>query len=263
MALVVRRRAECTCLSPASYAASLPYRSADCFGVHLHARGRCGLRFGCAAQRSGTRCCPGRPRRRRAAAAPRRMRNGDCTRQRAAACTCTAGGGGDSARRTPPIRRKRKRRTRCRSGRSRRRRMRRAIGRFGDCRGTPPIAARCCQTCARRGRGAGVGPTGYPSTQPVPETQNSRLAPRVDCVWVTVNGREYSKRTRSTRHLAPRSRIHPTWQTLERSGNGDCGRRRRREIVSLGKLAGERTGHGTWRPDRHGGAPACDPEIGA
>jgi hypothetical protein len=33
--------------------------------------------------------------------------------------------------------------------------------------------------------GAGVrgwAPRGYPSTQPVPETQNSTLAPRVDCV---------------------------------------------------------------------------------
>jgi hypothetical protein len=31
--------------------------------------------------------------------------------------------------------------------------------------------------------------------------------------WVTVNDREYSERTRSSRHLAPRSRIHQTWQT--------------------------------------------------
>jgi hypothetical protein len=122
--------------------------------------------FGCAAQRSVTRRCSGRPRRRRGAAAPRRCWNGHCARPSAAASPCTADAGGDSARRTQrPIRGKRKRRTRRRPGRSRRRRMRRAIGRFGDCRGTPPSAARYSHTCARRGRGAGVGPTGYPSTQ--------------------------------------------------------------------------------------------------
>ena len=53
--------------------------------------------FGCAAQRSGTRRCSGRPRRRRAAAAPRRMKSGNCSRHSAAACACTADGGGDSA----------------------------------------------------------------------------------------------------------------------------------------------------------------------
>jgi hypothetical protein len=41
----VRRRAECTSLSPASYAASLRNRSAYCFGVCLRARGCCGFRF--------------------------------------------------------------------------------------------------------------------------------------------------------------------------------------------------------------------------
>ena len=45
MAGVVRRRAECTSLSPASYDASLPFRSANCFGVSLRARGCCGFRF--------------------------------------------------------------------------------------------------------------------------------------------------------------------------------------------------------------------------
>jgi hypothetical protein len=50
----VRRRAECTCLSPASYSASFPQNSAHCFGVCLRARGCCGFDFGCAAQRSGT-----------------------------------------------------------------------------------------------------------------------------------------------------------------------------------------------------------------
>jgi hypothetical protein len=43
-----RRRAECTCLSPASYFASFPWCSAHCFGVALHARGCCG--FGLAAR---------------------------------------------------------------------------------------------------------------------------------------------------------------------------------------------------------------------
>jgi hypothetical protein len=61
-----------------------------------------------------------------------------------------------------PIRCKRKRRTRRRPGRARRRRHRRAIGRFGDCRIPPHGAARCGHSCARRGRGAGVGPTGVP-----------------------------------------------------------------------------------------------------
>jgi hypothetical protein len=55
------------------------------------------FRFGCAAQRSGTRHCSGRPRRRRAAAAPRRCWFGHCTLHSAAAWTCTADGGGDSA----------------------------------------------------------------------------------------------------------------------------------------------------------------------
>ncbi len=45
---------------------SCPLYSATCTGVYLRARGCCGFRFGCAAQRSGTRCSPGRPRRRRA-----------------------------------------------------------------------------------------------------------------------------------------------------------------------------------------------------
>ncbi len=61
-----------------------------------------------------------------------------------------------------PIRRERKRRTPSWSWRSRRRRHRRAVGRFGDRRGPPHSAARCRHGCARRGRGAGVGPTGVP-----------------------------------------------------------------------------------------------------
>jgi hypothetical protein len=94
----VRRRAECTCLSPSSYAARFPLHcSTSCFGVRLHARGRFGFGSGCAAQRGVTRSWPGRPRRRRAAAAPRRMGNRLSTRPCSAASTCTADGGGDSA----------------------------------------------------------------------------------------------------------------------------------------------------------------------
>jgi hypothetical protein len=139
----------------------------------------------------------------------------------------------------------RKRRTRCGPGRARRRWHRRAIGRFGDCRRPPPRAARCCHSrCARRGRGA---PRGYPSTQPVPEHKTAR-SPRgstVLSVWVTVNDRDYSERTLSIHHLASRSRIHQTCKTSESRGNGDCGRRRRREIGRLGRTARERTGHGS------------------
>jgi hypothetical protein len=46
----VRRREECTWLSPALYAARFPRRSAYCFGVHLRARGCCS--FGSAVRRS-------------------------------------------------------------------------------------------------------------------------------------------------------------------------------------------------------------------
>ncbi len=140
------------------------------------------------------------------------MRNGHAARPSAAASTCTADGGGDSAGALTPIRRKRKRRTRCRSGRSRRRWHRRAIGSFGDCRGTPHNAARSSHCCARRGRGEGVGPTGVPQYPTSTRTQNSR--PRGSTMvsfWVTVNGREYSERTRqyspSRTPLAPRSNV--------------------------------------------------------
>jgi hypothetical protein len=166
---VVRRRVGCTSLSPDSYAASSPSSSASatCFGVALHARGCCGFRFRLCGAAQRTSRCPGRPRRRRGAAAPRCCWNGHSTRQCAAAWPWTADGGGGLGRRTQrPIRRERKRRTRSRSGRSSRRRHRRAIGSFGDCRRPPHSAARCSHRCARRGRGAGVGPTGvsqYPT----------------------------------------------------------------------------------------------------
>ena len=111
--------------------------------------------------------------------------------------------------------------------------------------------------------GAGVRGWAPRSTQLVPENKTVRR-PRGSTAasfWENVNGTEYSERTRSTRDLAPRSRIHQTYQTSESRGNGDCGRRRRREIVRLGNMAGERTRHGPWRRDRHGGAPACNIKI--
>jgi hypothetical protein len=204
--------AECTCLSPASYWASFPTASAHDFGVFLHARGWC---VGCAAQRSGTRCRSGRPRRRRSAAAPRRFRNGPCTRPCAAACPCAADGGGNSVG---------------------------ALRRFAASGNGAPVAIlgvhvgvgideRSDHSAIAVGRrpvqrgpaiaahgGAGMrggAPRGYPSPKPVPETQNSRLArgSTKGSFWVTVNDREYSERTRSSRHLAPRSRIHQTGQT--------------------------------------------------
>ncbi len=96
-----------------------------------------------------------------------------------------------------PIRRKRKRRTRSsRSGRSRRRWHRRAIGRFGDCRTSPPSAARCRHCCARRGRGAGGGPyagTPVPNRYPKHKTAGSPRGSTKCSFWVTVNGREYSR----------------------------------------------------------------------
>jgi hypothetical protein len=108
-----------------------------------------------------------------------------------------------------------------------------------------------------------VGPTGgtpvfnrYPNTK-----QHARPEGRPRFRWVTVNGKGYSERTRSTRHLAPRSRIRQTCQTSESRGNGDCGRRRRRDIGRFGKTARERTCHGTWHRDRHEGAPACSINI--
>ncbi len=245
----MRRRAECTSLSPASYCASFPHRSASCFGVSLRARGCCGLRF---------RLCGAAQRYLflfwTAPSAPRS--SSSATDEEWPLCAAKCSGVDLHGRRRRrlgrrtqrPIRRERKRRTRTCSGRSRRRRHRRAIGSFGDCRDPPHSAARSSHTCARRGRGAGVGPTGVPQypTGTRKTKQQARPEGRLYVLfWVTVNGREYSERTLSTRHLAPRSRIHQTWQTSESSGNGDCGRTRRREIMRLGKTAGEPTSHGT------------------
>ncbi len=142
------------------------------------------LRFSVSAVRrsaSGTSICSGRPRRRRAAAAPRRMTNGLRSRHRAAACACTADGGGDSAGALN--------------------------GRFAaSANGAPVVvlgvhvgvgidersdhsAIAAIRRMVQRGVAiavhgrAGVrgwAPRGYHSTQPVPETQNSRLARRVD-----------------------------------------------------------------------------------
>jgi hypothetical protein len=222
------------------------------------------FRFGCAAQRSVTRRYSGRPRRRRAAAAPRWRRSRHCPRQSAAACTCTADGGGDSAG---------------------------ALRRFAASgNGAPPVVGlgvhvgagcdeRTDDSAIAVGRrivqrgvakavhgGGGVrwwAPRGTPVPNRYPNTkQQARPEGRPRFRFgVDVNGKRYSGRTRRTRHLAPRSRIHQTWPTSESRGNGDCGRRRRREIVRLGNIAGERTSHGTWRRDRHGRAPACSIKI--
>jgi hypothetical protein len=201
------------------------------------------FRFGCAAQRSVTRRGPGRPRRRRVAAAPRRMRNGLCTRPSAAACACTADGvGGGSAV---------------------------ALRRFAASGNAPaPVlgvhdGAGCDERSdesaadrrpVQRGEAMPVhggpacgrwAPRGYPSTRTGTRKTKQHARPEGRPFWVNVNGREYSARTRSTCQLAPRSRIHQTCQTSESRGNGDCGRRRRREVVRLGNMAGERTSHGT------------------
>jgi hypothetical protein len=109
------------------------------------------------------------------------MKNGHCMRPSAAACLCTADGGGDSAGAL--------------------------IGRFTASANGAPVAVlgvhggvgideqsddsaiAADRRMVQRGEaiavhgGAGVrgwAPQGYPSTQPVPGKQNSRLAPRVD-----------------------------------------------------------------------------------
>ena len=63
----------------------------------------------------------------------------------------------------------------------------------------------------------GWAPRGYPSTQPVPENKTAGSPRGSTMFWVTVNDREYSERTRSTRHLAPRSRIHPNVPNFRKS----------------------------------------------
>jgi hypothetical protein len=160
---VVRRRAECTSLSPAPYAASFPNSLAHCLGVLLRARGCCGFRFRLcgAAQRypSMAWTAPSAPR---SSSSATHAEWPLCAAQCSGVCLHSRRRRGLGRRTHRPIRRKRKRRTRRRSGRSRRRWHRRAIGRFGDCRRPPHSAARSCHRCARRGRGAGVGPTGVP-----------------------------------------------------------------------------------------------------
>ncbi len=177
---------ECTWLSAASYAASCPLHSARCFGVCLHARGcAVSVRLCGAAQRYPSLFWT-------APSAPRSSSSAMTSVSSSSMAQCSGvhlhgkrrrGLG----RRTHADRRKRKRRTILCPGRSRRRRIRQAIGRFGDCRIPPHSAARCCQSCARRGRGEGWAPRGYPSPQPVPETQNSTQAPRVSRVFVFGN----------------------------------------------------------------------------
>jgi hypothetical protein len=220
----VRRRAECTWLSPASYSASLPCRSANCFGVRLRARGCCGFRFGCAAQRTAEPrwVWSERPRRglvRAAPSAPSAPRTqipeylvypevpwpprSSSSAMAPVSPYCAAKYSGVSlhgrrrrglGRRTRPIRRKRQRRTRRSSWRSRRHRMRRVIGQFDDCRRTPPSAARCTNSCARRGRGEGVTPRGYHMSPNRYSKTKQHAGSTAVCFWVNVNGREYAPR---------------------------------------------------------------------
>jgi hypothetical protein len=228
---VWRRRtsAECTWLSPPSYAASFPCCFATCFGVRLHARGCCG--FGSAVRRSAA--LPVAVLDGPVGAAQQQLRNGA-----GFASSC-----GPVQRRGPA----RQTAAGTRPG---------ALGRFAAAetahpssvwpftaalnptsnrtiRQLPWSAAQCSAvrpSLCTRGRGAGVGPhRGTPVPNRYPNTKQQARPERRLCFWVTVNDREYSERTRSTRHLAPRSRIHQTCQTSESRGNGDCGRRRRRD----------------------------------
>jgi hypothetical protein len=105
----------------------------------------------------------------------------------------------------------------------------------------------------------GWAPTAVTQYSAGTRTQNSRQAPRVDHVFglgkaLTV---ESAPRARSARHLARGSRIHQTCETSERSRKRGV---RANEAARNGGTRqygkGERTSHGTWRPDRHGGASA-------
>ena len=75
------------------------------------------------------------------------------------------------------------------------------------------IAAQCSAvtpSLCTAGPGCGGGPHGgTPVPKLVPEHKTAGSPRGSTMVWVTVNDREYSERTRSSRHLAPRSRIHP------------------------------------------------------
>jgi hypothetical protein len=161
--------------------------------------------FGCAAQRSVT-CCiwPGRPRRRRTATARRRRRMRHWTRLRAAASHCTADGGGDSAAALTPI---------AASGNGAPVAVPGVhVGSECDERSDDSAIAEV-RRIVQRGvalavhGGAGVrgwAPRGYPSRNRYPKTKQhagpeGRLRIRF---WVNVNGKEYSERTRSTRHPA-------------------------------------------------------------
>jgi hypothetical protein len=240
----VRWRAECTWLSPASYCARCPFSSACCFGVSLHARGCCG--FGSAV--------------RRRAALPVDALDGPVGAAQQQLGDGVGMGRGPMQRRAPA-------RTTAAGTRPPHSRQFAASG-----NGAPAVAlgvhvgAGCDEqsdnsaiAAARRqvqrgeailaahggARVRGVGPTGVSQSQPVPENKTA-CRPRGATAFsfrVNVNGKEYSETT--TRHPAPRSRIHQTCQTSESRGNGDCGRRRRREIGRLGNMAGERTHHAT------------------
>jgi hypothetical protein len=95
-----------------------------------------------------------------------------------------------------------------------------------------------------------VGPIG-PRTQP--GTRKHSKWPRGRTRFVSVN--VDSKSTPSGLEYSP-SRPHASVRNLTKRL-----RRRRRELVRFGNMAGERTSHENWRRDRHRGAPACKFEF--
>jgi hypothetical protein len=116
----------------------------------------------------------------------------------------------------------------------------------------PSYAAQCsavmpCLCTAGPGWWGGPhGGTSVPNRYPKHKTSRTPRGSTMVSHWVTVNDREYSREDSAySPSRTPLARIHQTCQTSESRRNGDCGRRRRREIRRLGKTAGERTSHGT------------------
>ena len=113
----------------------------------------------------------------------------------------------------------------------------------------PKIAAQCSAVepslCTAGPGVRGWAPRGYPSTQPVPENKTAGSPRGSTMVWVTVNDKSTPRGLGVVAISHPARASIQTCQTSESRGNGDCGRRRRREIMRLGKTAGERTSHGT------------------
>jgi hypothetical protein len=115
----------------------------------------------------------------------------------------------------------------------------------------PLSAAQCSAvqpSLCTAGPGCGGGPHGctpvpnrYPNTK---QQARPEGRPRFRCgTTLTVESTPGGLGVLATSHPARASTKR--WQTSESRGNGDCGRRRRREITRLGKTAGERTSHGT------------------